>query len=196
MNFTRLGYVVERAEVGEHREAIFAVTIPERPGAFLAFCEALGDRGVTEFNYRLASRAEAHIFVGLEVTGRDGGARHRARAEPRAAMRASISARTTSRRRTSGTWSAAGPRRCATRCVSRSSSPSGRARCGSSCRSSARGGTSRSSTTATTARRSAASSAASRCPTAERDALRARLDAIGFDWVDETDNPAGRFFLA
>ena len=71
MNFTRLGYVVERAEVGEHREAILAVTIPERPGAFLAFCAALGDRGVTEFNYRLASRAEAHIFVGLVVTGRD-----------------------------------------------------------------------------------------------------------------------------
>ena len=70
MNFTRLGYVSERAEIGEHREAIFAVTIPERPGAFLEFCRTIGERSVTEFNYRLASRAEAHIFVGLEVAGR------------------------------------------------------------------------------------------------------------------------------
>jgi threonine dehydratase len=71
MNFTRLGYVTERAEIGEHREAILAVTIPERPGAFLEFCRTIGERSVTEFNYRLASRAEAHIFVGLEVAGRE-----------------------------------------------------------------------------------------------------------------------------
>ncbi len=70
MNFTRLGYVTERAEIGEHREAILAVTIPERPGAFLEFCRAIGDRSVTEFNYRLATRNEAHVFVGLEVSGR------------------------------------------------------------------------------------------------------------------------------
>ncbi len=70
MNFARLGYVTERAAIGEHREAILAVTIPERPGAFLEFCGAIGDRAVTEFNYRLASRDEAHIFVGLEVGGR------------------------------------------------------------------------------------------------------------------------------
>jgi len=71
MNFARLGYVSERAAIGEHREAILAVTIPERPGAFLEFCTAIGERGVTEFNYRLASRDEAHIFVGLEVAGRE-----------------------------------------------------------------------------------------------------------------------------
>src|SRR4029453_13067322 len=71
MNFARLGYVAERAEVGEHREAIFAVTIPERPGAFLAFCQVIGERSITEFNYRLASRTEAHIFAGIEVTGLD-----------------------------------------------------------------------------------------------------------------------------
>jgi threonine dehydratase len=70
MNFTRLGYVTERAEIGEHREAILAVTIPERPGAFLQFCRTIGERSVTEFNYRLATRTEAHVFVGLEVTGR------------------------------------------------------------------------------------------------------------------------------
>ena len=71
MNFTRIGYVAERAEVGEHREAILAVTIPERPASFLEFCRAIGERAVTEFNYRLASRDEAHVFVGLEVSGRD-----------------------------------------------------------------------------------------------------------------------------
>jgi threonine dehydratase len=69
MNFTRLRYVTERAEIGEHREAIFAVTIPERPGSFLEFCGIIGDRAVTEFNYRLASAEEAHIFVGVEVAG-------------------------------------------------------------------------------------------------------------------------------
>jgi threonine dehydratase len=71
VNFTRLRYVAEEADVGEHREAIFAVTIPERPGAFLEFCRVIGERSVTEFNYRLASRAEAHIFAGLEVSGRE-----------------------------------------------------------------------------------------------------------------------------
>ncbi|MFN8545580.1 MAG: threonine ammonia-lyase, biosynthetic [Candidatus Binatia bacterium] len=74
MNFARLGYVAERAQVGEHREAILAVTIPERPGSFLRFCALLGDRSVTEFNYRLAGRAEAHVFVGVEVAGATEGA--------------------------------------------------------------------------------------------------------------------------
>jgi threonine dehydratase len=68
--FAKIGYVAERADVGQGREALFAVTIPERPGAFLAFCSALGARGVTEFNYRLGSRELAHIFVGVEVGGR------------------------------------------------------------------------------------------------------------------------------
>ncbi|HVU02052.1 MAG TPA: threonine ammonia-lyase, biosynthetic [Polyangiaceae bacterium] len=67
--FAKLGYVAERAEVGQLREAIFVVTIPERPGSFLAFCEAVGERAVTEFNYRLASRAAADVFVGVEVSG-------------------------------------------------------------------------------------------------------------------------------
>jgi threonine dehydratase len=65
MNFDRLRFVAERAEVGEAREALFAVTIPERPGAFGEFCAAIGRRVVTEFNYRLSGRAEAHIFVGV-----------------------------------------------------------------------------------------------------------------------------------
>jgi threonine dehydratase len=71
ITFTRLRYVTEVAEVGEQREAILAVTIPERPGAFLAFCTALGDRAVTEFNYRLSARNEAHVFVGVRVAGRE-----------------------------------------------------------------------------------------------------------------------------
>lgn len=67
MNFARLGYVAERADVGELREAIFAVTIPERKGAFFEFSSVIGDRAITEFNYRLATRHAAHVFVGLEV---------------------------------------------------------------------------------------------------------------------------------
>lgn len=70
MNFDRLRFVAERAEIGEHREAIFAVTIPEKPGSLKAFCECLGTRNLTEFNYRIAAQNEAHIFVGLEVQGR------------------------------------------------------------------------------------------------------------------------------
>ena len=65
MNFDRLRFVAERAELGEGREALLAVTIPERPGAFRAFCAALGTRVVTEFNYRLSGRDRAQIFVGV-----------------------------------------------------------------------------------------------------------------------------------
>ena len=71
MNFDRLRFVAERAELGEAREAVFGVTIPERPGAFRAFCAAIGPRVITEFNYRLSSRREAHIFVGISIASRD-----------------------------------------------------------------------------------------------------------------------------
>jgi threonine dehydratase len=70
-NFDRLRFIAEEAELGEHREAILAVTIPERPGSFKKFCALLGDRNVTEFNYRIADSKEAHIFVGVEVQARD-----------------------------------------------------------------------------------------------------------------------------
>jgi len=70
MNFDRLRFVAERAELGERREAILAVTIPERPGSFREFCKLLGKRSVTEFNYRYADPKTAHIFVGIEVAGR------------------------------------------------------------------------------------------------------------------------------
>jgi threonine dehydratase len=70
MNFDRLRFVAERAEVGEAREAIFGVTIPERPGAFREFCATIGRRVVTEFNYRLSGRDRAHIFVGIATQSR------------------------------------------------------------------------------------------------------------------------------
>ncbi len=67
MNFDRLRHVAERTEMGEKREALFTVTIPEKPGSFLQFCRMLGDRNITEFNYRLSSREEAHVFVGASI---------------------------------------------------------------------------------------------------------------------------------
>ncbi|HWR95868.1 MAG TPA: threonine ammonia-lyase, biosynthetic, partial [Arenimonas sp.] len=65
MNFDRLRFIAERADVGEEREALFAVTIPERRGAFREFCRLVGPRNVTEFNYRISDTRQAHIFVGL-----------------------------------------------------------------------------------------------------------------------------------
>lgn len=69
VNFDRLRHIAERAELGEHREALLAVTIPERPGSFLSFCETLGRRAVTEFNYRYADARDAHVFVGVKLAG-------------------------------------------------------------------------------------------------------------------------------
>jgi threonine dehydratase len=74
MNFDRLRFVAERAEVGEEREALFAVTIPEERGSFRRFCELIGElpggaRNVTEFNYRMNDTAKAHVFVGLSTKG-------------------------------------------------------------------------------------------------------------------------------
>ena len=70
MNFDRLRFVAERAEVGEEREALFAVTIPEERGSFKRFCELLGPRAVTEFNYRISDSKQAHVFVGLATANR------------------------------------------------------------------------------------------------------------------------------
>ena len=67
INFDRLRYISERTEIGEQREAILAVTIPERPGAYKEFCRALGRRNITEFNYRYADTDQARIFVGVQV---------------------------------------------------------------------------------------------------------------------------------
>lgn len=67
VNFDRLRHIAERAEVGERREALLAVEIPERPGSFLAFCKVLGKRQITEFNYRYADPERAQVFVGVEL---------------------------------------------------------------------------------------------------------------------------------
>ena len=71
MNFDRLRFVAERAEFGEKREALFAVTIPEERGSFKRFCELIGPRSVTEFNYRISDESVAHVFVGLAISKRD-----------------------------------------------------------------------------------------------------------------------------
>ena len=75
MNFDRLRFVAERAEFGERREAIFAVTIPEERGSLRKFCECMGKRNLTEFNYRIADEAAAHIFVGVQIQDRADAAR-------------------------------------------------------------------------------------------------------------------------
>ncbi len=68
INFDRLRHVAERAELGENRELLFSATIDERPGSFLKFCKIIGTRGITEFNYRYYSNKSAHIFVGVKVS--------------------------------------------------------------------------------------------------------------------------------
>ncbi len=71
MNFDRLRHVAERAELGERREALLAVTIPERPGSFREFCEMIGTRSITEFNYRYSDPLQAHVFVGVQMHEKD-----------------------------------------------------------------------------------------------------------------------------
>ena len=67
INFDRLRHVSERSEIGERREALLGVTIPEEPGSFRRFCRAIGKRGITEFNYRYADPARAHVFAGIKL---------------------------------------------------------------------------------------------------------------------------------
>jgi len=71
MNFDRLRFVSERAEIGERREAVYAVTIPEERGSFRRFCRTVGAHPITEFNYRIADASLAHLFVGVSVANRD-----------------------------------------------------------------------------------------------------------------------------
>lgn len=75
MNFDRLRFVAERAEVGEAREAVFAVTIPEERGSFRRFCEVLQGHSITEFNYRIGDSEQAHLFVGVSIRDRGDSAR-------------------------------------------------------------------------------------------------------------------------
>ena len=194
MNFARLGYVAERAEVGEHREAIFAVTIPERPGSFLAFCQVVGQRSVTEFNYRLASRSEAHIFVGVEVAGL---AEARAIASelemcgyPCVDLSEDELAKTHVRHMVGGrTPEVHDEVRVAVEFPERP---------GALMQFLAHLG-SRWNISLFHYRNHGAAFGRVLCglevPPAERAELSSRLDAIGFPWADETANPAGRFFL-
>ncbi|MDR2165907.1 MAG: threonine ammonia-lyase, biosynthetic [Zoogloeaceae bacterium] len=69
-NFDRLRFVAERAEIGEQREAVFAVTLPEKPGAYRKFVSLIGKHGITEFNYRYHRPSEAHVYVGIQVANR------------------------------------------------------------------------------------------------------------------------------
>ena len=69
INFDRLRHVVERVEIGDSREALLAVTIPEKPGSFLQFCNIIGRRGITEYNYRYAANEVANVFAGIELRG-------------------------------------------------------------------------------------------------------------------------------
>jgi threonine dehydratase len=71
MNFDRLRHVSERSELGERREAVIAVSIPEAPGSFKAFCAVIGGRNITEFNYRYADDSTAHVFVGVQIARRE-----------------------------------------------------------------------------------------------------------------------------
>ncbi|NOX09702.1 MAG: threonine ammonia-lyase, biosynthetic [Gammaproteobacteria bacterium] len=71
VNFDRLRHVAERAELGERREALLAVTIPERPGSFRKFCQTIGQRGITEFNYRYSGVSEAYVFAGVQLQNGD-----------------------------------------------------------------------------------------------------------------------------
>jgi len=71
MNFDRLRHVAERADLGERREALLAVTIPEQPGSFRRFCKTLGQRSITEFNYRYADATRAHVYAGVELSEGD-----------------------------------------------------------------------------------------------------------------------------
>ena len=109
MNFDRLRFVAERAEFGEQREALFAVTIPEERGSFRRFCELIGPRSVTEFNYRISDAQVAHVFVGITIARRDEAARI-ARSFERHGFATRRPRPTTSwPRSTCGTWSAAAP---------------------------------------------------------------------------------------
>jgi len=67
VNFDRIGHIVERAELGAGEEILFSATLPEKPGSFLKFCEALGNHAVSEFNYRFADQATAHVLVGIKI---------------------------------------------------------------------------------------------------------------------------------
>ena len=200
MNFDRLRFVAERAEVGEEREALFAVTIPEERGSFKRFCELIGTlpggpRNVTEFNYRISDAPQAHVFVGLTTHGKGESTRIAANFTPARLRGAGPHARRTGQGAHpphGGRPLGAGARRA----------PAALRVSGAARRAdevplahAARTGTSRSSTTATRAPTTAASWWACRCPASDDKAFKTFLDTLGYPYVEETDNPVYRLFL-
>ena len=127
-NFDRLRFVAERAEVGEQREAILAVTLPERPGAFKAFVTLIGGRSITEFNYRYADATRRTSSSASAVADHAENAQARRRCSSARATRPSTSPTTNSPSCTCVTWSAGVRRRRRTNCSIASSFRSGRAR--------------------------------------------------------------------
>ena len=125
MNFDRLRFVAERAELGEEREAVLAVTIPERPGSFREFCKLLGKRAGHRIQLSLFRRAVAHLFVGIEVANRRETEQLLARAQAPPDRGATTCPTTRWRSSTSGIWSAGMRRRRTTRSSTASSFRSG-----------------------------------------------------------------------
>jgi threonine dehydratase len=185
MNFDRLRFVAERAELGEGHETLLAVTIPERPGAFREFCGALGARVITEFNYRLSGRDRAQIFVGVSTRSRDEGETLVLALREGGYETADLSR--------NGTWSAAARRTWPRSASAVSNSRSGPARCCSFSTPSAGGGTSACFTTAITARTSDACSrvSKSRIPTTQRSRRFYPGSATGISWMKETKPTSG-----
>ena len=196
MNFDRLRFVAERAELGEAREALFAVTIPERPGAFREFCAALGRRVVTEFNYRLSGRQEAHIFVGVGVDSRQRrGGRWRGELNARGYETLDLTDNEMAKLHVRHMVGGAAPDvRDERLCRFEFPERPGRADASSSTRS-AGAGTSACSTTATTAPTSAACWSGSRCRTIEEGPFGTFLETLGYPYQRELDNPAYKRFL-
>ena len=195
MNFDRLRFVAERAELGEAREAIFAVTIPERPGSFREFCALLGNRNVTEFNYRYADATAAHLFVGVEVADRHETARA-ARVVPQAPDRGLRPVPTTRWPScTCATWSAATRRRPRTRSCTASSSRSGPGALMRFLDSMSAGW----NISLFHYRNHGADYGrvlvGMQVPPADKADFRRFLDRLGYTYVDETANPAYRMFL-
>jgi threonine dehydratase len=185
MNFDRLRFVAERAELGEAHEALFGVTIPERPGAFREFCATIGRRVVTEFNYRLSGRNEAHIFVGIATRSRQDAADVVA-ALTGNGIRRSSSPTTRSPNCTCATWLAAARSKSPTSRSAGSSFRSARGRCCNSSTSLGDGGTSACSITGITAPTSAACWQASRCRRPNRRRSRSSFTA----WATSTSGNA------
>jgi threonine dehydratase len=194
MNFDRLRFVAERAELGEHREAVLAVTIPERPGSFRSLCALLGKRSVTEFNYRYAAGAEAHVFLGVSVSGREETQRLIASLHRHGLAATDLSdnemAKLHGRHLAGGRAPARTPE-----LLYRFEFPE---RPGALMNFLTRMGSDWNISLFHYRNHGAAFGrvlCGLEVPPAERAELASRLDAIGFPWADESANPAGHFFL-